>query len=126
MTDHAPANDLAFELRDGYFYARIADGSVSLETSQEYIGHFVEHCLGLDICKVLVERQKGHPLKNVDAYRLIAELADNVETELKLALVDADPNNRSRLKFGARAARSKRLKIEVFETVSQAEKWLRG
>ncbi len=39
-------------------------------------------------------------------------------------MVDGNSNNRKRLEFGSRAARSQQLDTEVFGTVEEAEKWL--
>jgi len=118
------AFELAFEERANYLYARITSKAITLERSQAYLGEIMDRCRELGISRLIIERHIPQTLSNVEAYRLVTVMTSNIPAGLRLAMVDGNGNNRKRLEFGTRAARSQQLDTEVFGTVEEAEKWL--
>jgi hypothetical protein len=124
MSTPYQAFELTFEERDKYLYARITSKAITLERSQKYLSAIIDKCRELGVSRLMIERHIPQTLSNVEAYRLVTELSENMPPDLRIAMVDANGNNRKRLEFGTRAARSQQLDAEVFGTVEEAEKWL--
>jgi len=116
--------ELAFEERDGYLFARIDSKAITPERSQEYLAALVDRCRDLGCDRLLIERHIPQALSNVDAYKVVTSLVESVPDGLRIAFVDSNTNNRKRLEFGTRVARSQRLDAQVFGMVDDAEKWL--
>ena len=115
---------LAFEERPHYLYARVDSNAISVERMEQYMGEIMDHCRELDCKCLLIDRHIPTTLSNVDVYRAITALSDRVPDGLRIALVDANSNNRKRLEFGSRAARAQRLDAQIFASIEDAEKWL--
>jgi len=118
------AFELAFEERDGYLYAKITSKAITLERSEEYLSEVMRRCRELDCTRLMIERHIPQTLSNVEAYRLVTTLTDIIPEGLRVAMVDGNSNNRKRLEFGTRAARSQQVDAEIFSTVETAEEWL--
>jgi hypothetical protein len=118
------AFELAFEERAQYLYARITSKAITLERSRAYLSEIIDKCRELGVSRLMVERHIPQTLSNVEAYRLVTALAEVIPAGLRVAMVDGNSNNRKRLEFGSRAARSQQLDTDVFGTVEEAEKWL--
>ena len=118
------AFELAFEERDGYLYAHITSKAITLERSEEYLGEVMRRCREQGVTRLMIERHIPQTLSNVEAYRLVMALSDVIPDGLRVAMVDGNSNNRKRLEFGTRAARSQQVDAEIFSTVETAEEWL--
>ncbi len=118
------AFELAFEQRDLYLCARITSKAITLERSEEYLGEIIDRCRTEGVSRLLIERHIPQTLSNVEAYRVVTSFAENIPSGLRIAFVDSNSNNRKRLEFGTRAARSQNLDADVFGSADEAEKWL--
>jgi hypothetical protein len=118
------AFELAFEERDGYLCARIDSKAITMERSEEYLATIVDRCRETNCNRLLIERHIPQALSNVDAYKVVTALVDQIPAGLRIAFVDSNMNNRKRLEFGTRVARSQNLDAETFDNVADAEKWL--
>ncbi len=124
MSGAVRSYELAFEERAQYLYAEITSKAISLERSALYLSEVAKRCREVAAKRLLVERHIPQTLSNVDVYKAVNALVDLLPPGIRIALVDSHINNRKRLEFGVRAARSQHLDAEVFSTVEAAEKWL--
>ena len=116
---------LTFADKPGYLHA-VATGRNSRENVQGYLREVMRECLARGCGRVLIEeRLDGPRLGSSDVFDIAAEGAMRGATTLAaIAYVDVNAQG-SLMKFAEDVAVNRGVRVRVFGTVAEAERWLR-
>jgi hypothetical protein len=117
---------LTFTQQPTYLHA-VVTGENSVENVRSYVKQVRQECAGRGFSRVLIEeRLLGPRLNIVDVFRIAAEgsalALGQVHT---IAYVDVNAQG-DLMKFAEDVAVNRFLRVAVFATVAEAERWLRG
>lgn len=107
-----------------YFHV-ILKGKDSVNVSLDYWGRIFNLIREKGLKKILIEEELDGALTALDAYKVstkLVELAQDVHS--KIAFFDRMPDHSSNNNFGETVAITRGVKIKVFSSLINAEKWL--
>jgi len=113
--------------REGYLLVRV-QGPNTPETIRRYLEEMLLICLQEKCPNVLVEEALvGERLNLGSIFQIIEEKSPRSHPGLRLvAFVDVNASNPSNMKFAETVAYNRGVSLRVFETVAEAEVWMRG
>lgn len=116
---------VALEEKPGFLHAVIG-GRNTRENVQGYLQEVMRECLARGCGRVLIEeRLDGPRLGSSDVFDIAAEGAMRGATTLAaIAYVDVNAQG-SLMKFAEDVAVNRGVRVRVFGTVAEAERWLR-
>lgn len=116
---------LTTEEKSGYLHA-VVSGRNSRENVQGYLQEVLRECLARRCGRVLIEeRLEGPRLGPADVFDIAAEGAARGATTLPaIAYVDVNAQG-ALMKFAEDVAVNRGVRVRVFGTVAEAERWLR-
>ena len=115
---------LKMEDREGYLYALAAGEKLTDQISAAYWNEIAGRCFENNIDRILIEKDFPEAVGPEDMLRM----ADHVGGLLpgrRIAFVDRhrhDPIN----ELGKKLARNRDVMLQIFDSISPAEKWLRA
>lgn len=113
-----------FEMRDEYLYAYVEGKEDSLEISISYWSKVLEKCREHNYNKVLIEENLTENASSSEIYELAKEVAGMGFGNTLIAFVDRQLEHQELNKFGELVATNRGLRVKVFNSVREAEKWL--
>jgi len=120
----APDFEIEFERRGNYLYALVT-GTNSPETVAAYLDRIVEECRRTDCYRVLIEeRLEGARLDASDVFAIAAE-GSMKAMGLLHALAYVDEQMGPMADFAETVAVNRGMPVRVFNTVAEADEWLR-
>ena len=107
-----------------YLHA-IVTGQNSKENVAAYIKELQREMTGQSCCRLLIEeRLEGPRLRAIDVFNIVSEASDLASRNFKaIAYVDVYAEG-SAMKFAETVAVNRGVSVQVFSSVSEAEKWL--
>jgi hypothetical protein len=117
---------LTYTQQPTYLHA-VVTGENSMENVRSYLKQIRQECVGRGYSRVLIEeRLVGPRLNIVDVFRIASEGSARALGQVH-AVAYADVNAQGDLmKFAEDVAVNRFLRVAVFSTVAEAERWLRG
>jgi hypothetical protein len=121
-------NDMTYEvifLKKTSFLHAIVTGINSKENILNYMKEIKNECQALNIHRVLIEEKlEGPRLETLDIYQIAKYGSiDNNGVIIQIAYVDINARG-DLMKFAETAATNRGLPIRVFNSISEAVKWL--
>jgi hypothetical protein len=116
--------NLSFELRGEYLYAYVEGPEDSLEISRSFWFKILRKCREHNLRKVLVEENLAENTSSAEAYNLVNEMATWGFGNILVAFVDRQLEHQKINRFGELVACNRGLRVRVFDSVNDAEKWL--
>jgi hypothetical protein len=112
--------------KEGYLHIRV-QGENTPATARRYIKDILAACTAEGCPNVLVEEALVGPRLGIgDIFAIISEKSAAVRPVIRLmAFVDVNATNPANMKFGEDVAVNRGVTVRVFDTVPEAEKWLR-
>jgi hypothetical protein len=113
---------------DGYVHVRVR-GQNDVATAQRWARELIALCAEKGWKNLLVEENLAGPrLSLVDIFGIISKEAPAASPHIHLmAFVDSSPERDPfNVRFGETVALNRGLSVKVFDTVPQAESWLRA
>jgi hypothetical protein len=114
---------LTLEDREGYLFAQVVSDGVTREAGFEYIRKIADRCRESNCENILVIRDIPNMLPLKELYNSAGDLFE-IFDQKKLAIVNPHSEIYGRMNFLAQAYESLGGRCRIFETVSEAEKWL--
>jgi hypothetical protein len=117
---------LAFTQQPTYLHA-VVTGENNIENVRNYLKQVRRECIGRGCDRVLIEeRLVGPRLNIVDVFRIASEGSSRALGQIHaIAYVDVNAQG-DLMKFAEDVAVNRFLRVAVFSTVAEAERWLRG
>ena len=117
--------NLTIEQKPEYLHA-IVTGRNSKENVSGYLEEVLRECLARDCPRVLIEeRLEGPRLRAFDVFQIASKGSGQAFGKLK-AIAYVDVNSKGGLmRFAETVAVNRSLPVRLFETIADAEKWLR-
>ena len=110
-----------------YLHIRVT-GENTPEVAAAYLRDMLAVCIDHGCGVVLVEENlSGPPMDVMDVYQLASEIGEKARNVLRqVAYVDINPDHSLGLmRFAGDVAGGRGVNVRVFETVKEAERWLR-
>ena len=115
--------ELTFDQRPGYLYARVTAASINDKISEAYQKEIAAHCRGTKISKLMIYRDIPAALSTTSSYFAANRLL-TLLPKIKIAFVNPYESNDKLLQFAATVGSNFGEQHEVFNDVTQAERWL--
>jgi len=118
--------ELTISQKPGYLHA-VVTGRNSTENVKQYLEEIRGACIARNCYRVLVEeRLEGPRLGTMDVFMIVAEGSIKARGTIKeLAYVDVNAEG-DLMPFAETVAVNRGMRVAVFPTVADAEKWLDG
>lgn len=116
--------ELTINEKPGYLHV-VVTGRNTKENVRRYLEAIVDECKARGCFRVLIEeRLEGPRLGTLDVYEIVSGRSSRAERSLE-TMAYVDVNARGELmKFAENVAVNRGLRMTVFPTVAEAEKWL--
>ena len=111
----------------GFLYVRVT-GENTPQVAAAYLRDMLAACIEHGCGVVLIEENLSGPSMDVmDVYQLASEIGDKARNVIQqVAYVDINPDHSLGLmRFAGDVAADRGVNVRVFETVKEAERWLR-
>jgi hypothetical protein len=110
-----------------YLHA-IVTGSNNAQNIARYLEELLNECIARGCQRVLIEeRLNGPRLGTLDIFNIVSEVSERAVGKVyAIAYVDVNAKGNSSLNFAETVAVNRGLKVSVFKTTDDAEKWLLG
>ena len=118
--------ELTISRKLGYLHA-IVTGRNSVENVKQYLEEIRNACVACNCFRILIEeRLEGPRLGTMDVFMIVAEGSIKARGTIKeLAYVDVNAEG-DLMPFAETVAVNRGMRVAVFSTVADAEKWLNG
>jgi hypothetical protein len=118
------AYKLTISRKNNYLHA-IVTGRNSIENVKGYLEEILGECIARNCFRVLVEeRLEGPRLGTMDVFMIVAEESGKARGTIKeLAYVDINADG-DLMQFAETVAVNRGMRVAVFPTVAEAERWL--
>lgn len=113
---------LKIELRDGYLYALAGGDKLTAHISAAYWNEIAERCFESDCSRILIEKDFVEGV-GPDEMLLMADHLGKLLPGRVIAFVDRHRHSAIN-ELGKRLARNRSVKMQTFENILEAEKWL--
>ena len=113
---------IKFEDRGDYLYTLVGGNTLSPEIARRYWDEIAEECNRLGKTKIMIEKNFAQTVSAPEMLEMGVYLG-KVLPNRKIAFLDRFKNE-SVNELGKKIARNQGVKLQVFETVENAEKWL--
>lgn len=114
-----------FEYRSDYLFVSIESGDASLDERREVWQNIATEYKHHRYTKVLVLENSSERLSTADAFQLASEIPFMGFGGGRSAYVDKDIAGKDLADFGQTVAANRGLNCAVFNSVDEAERWLR-
>lgn len=119
-----PGYTLTMEDREGYLYALASGEKLTAQISAAYWNDIAGRCFENDVDRILIEKNFAEGVGPEDML-LMADHLGNLLPGRRVAFVDRrqhDPIN----ELGKKLARNRDVIMQIFNNVTDAQKWLRA
>lgn len=117
-------NNILFEDRDQYLYARISGYEITSTLEIEYLEEIIEKCRQLSFDRLMVENELPTMLSVEEVYEVATEFARMPVKGLKIAFVDRSPEHGSQNAFMELIEHNRGVKAQFFSGQGKAELWM--
>ena len=115
---------LEMEDREGYLYALASGARLTAQISAAYWNEIAGRCFENNVGRILIEKDFKEGVGPEEMLRMADHLG-NLLPGRRIAFVDRrqhDPIN----ELGKKLARNRDVMLQIFDSVADAEKWLRA
>ena len=119
-------NDVRFEHRDSYLFAHITGQGEDLITTRATWRRIAEECQQAGVTKVLILEEIEGELPFMEQYAFAESLPQLGFEAITVAFVDGKPEQFLNNKFAEDVAVNRGAHGRLFQTVAEAEAWLRS
>jgi hypothetical protein len=113
---------LSLEDRGLYLYALVGGGRLTPEIAKQYWDEIAAECGKLGKTKILIEKDFSESVSGPEMLSMGVYLGGILPSK-KIAFLDRY-RNESINSLGKKIARNQGVKMQIFETIEDAEKWL--
>jgi hypothetical protein len=113
---------IQFADRGEYVYVLVGGKKLTAEISAEYWREIARHCFGLKKDKIMIEKDFAETVSPAEMVRM-GEYLGNLLPTFKIAFLDRH-GNQSINELGKKIARNHEVKLQLFQDLDEAEKWL--
>lgn len=113
---------ITLEDRGEYLYTIVGGGKLTAEIASEYWQEIAGKCFELEKSKILIEKDFAESVSPAEMLYM-AEFLGKLLATKKIAFLDRY-GNESINELGKKLARNRGVKMQVFDNVKDAEKWL--
>ena len=117
---------LDFEHRDEYLYAFVGEGTDSLSVSKDFWLKILTEAQKQRYRKVLIEEDLNGMIAFTELYELAVWLSNLQFENILVGFVDRHPEHQEQNKFGELIATNRGFRVGVFDSIEQAEKYLKS
>ncbi|HTE40333.1 MAG TPA: hypothetical protein VK629_05875 [Steroidobacteraceae bacterium] len=119
-------NEVSFEIRSGYLYARITGHGEDLETTRATWQKVASECKARGQVKVLIHEEIIGELPFMEQYAFADGLSQLGFDGITVAFVDSKPEQFTNNKFAEDVAVNRGAHGRMFASVADAEAWLKS
>lgn len=113
---------IKLEDRGGYLYVLVGGEKLTAEISAAYWREIADKCFELKKDKIMIEKDFAESVSPPEMLRM-GEFLGSLLPAYKIAFLDRH-DNRGVNELGKRVARSRDVKMQLFENTAEAEQWL--
>jgi hypothetical protein len=122
MEDDAKHYDIEMEVRDGYLYVIVGGLRVTPEIALDYWHEIIAECEMTGCSKIFLDHNFVEMISMQDMLKVIGPVIDMLEG-CKLAFYDRQ-GHYDIPEAGKKIMRSHDVKMQIFHSVEEAERWL--
>lgn len=115
---------IKFDYRQNYLYAFVGDGTDSLSVSKDFWLKVLNECKKREYNRVLIEEDLEGNISVLEAYELAVWLSSLDIANVSVAFVDLHLGHREMNDFAQLIASNRGFRVNIFNDVKEAEKWL--
>lgn len=120
--DQEKGYDLSIEERSGYLYAVAGGPKLTAQISSAYWNEIAGRCFSTNVDKILIEKNFVEGVGPADMLAMADHLG-NLLPGRKIAFVDRFRHDDIN-ELGKKLARNREVMMQLFESVTDAERWL--
>ena len=124
MSDDGKQYDIEMEMREGYLYAVVGGLRVTGEIALDYWHEIIDECERTGLSKILLEHNFVEMISMPEMLTIIGPVTDLLQGRL-LAFYDRQ-GHYDIPEAGKKIMRSHDVKMQIFHSVDEAERWLKA
>lgn len=119
-----PPDNIVVEQRDEYIYVLVESKRASFEMGRTIWKMIAKECESSELLNIMMETRMPNTLTANERFLIRSELVDLGFSSYRIAVVDEDPQGRSKNEYADAVSATRGILTRAFMNFQEAEDWL--